>query len=799
MKQLVRRLVRLLVERQVRQAQLSGDREAEWGSDAHISDLEKRAADASYWKDKHPRGSERRGHYRTILGHLKRELYSANKKKIKLNEKDKIHEGGAAGHLQHLYENLELTFGEIKEVIQNAAEGKLEKATEKLDGMNLVFTYNLSEGSLKAARTGSDIPRGGMDAITLAEKFFGRGNVELAFTTAFKVLDEALSSLSEDLKETIFGPNGNRWYSMEIIYASDPNTINYDSNNIVFHGWPIFELDENGKVVGVDDNEGMDALASSIKRMQASIKTDDWNVRGPSLVNMQEISDGTIVQNALQRINEIMSTAGVSDNDTVYDYLRELMREHVEELNLPPELTDAVIERAITAPGAPGVPALKKMVPEEQKEMKQIISSFILSSEALLKSMVQPIEQTITDFAVEVLRGIKSTLIDNSDDEVMRLQGQVSKAINAIKSSGNQIAMDVLQKEMARLKSVDNVSSAMEGIVFFYKGQAYKFTGAFAPAHQILSLFKYGRKGVPKMDIEETLAHQVMLRLIKEGGNAFDDVEPITLEDLNNTWSSIQDDLTSLGCHDIKMIGSTGKKANSGDVDLAAECDISRDELFDEVLSLYGDDNSARKVGSNIVSIRYPVKTSSGKLTGKFAQVDVMIGKPSYLSWSRFGTTPEKGHEDYSPVKGVVRNMLFSNINRALAGKTFPGIQTDLDRTLYVVDFDLGLFKVSQTKRSKDPSKPLKTWKTLDKEFISDDPEQIVKTMFGKEYSASRLRRFEDVVEAIQASSVLKPMANQIMTEFLSDIKEFASKRPHAIGENPQETIEYIENIVANM
>jgi hypothetical protein len=798
MEQLVRRLVRLLVERQARQAQLSGNREAEWGSDDHISDLEARAADAAYWKDKHPRGSERRGHYRNILGQLKRELHSANKKKIKLNEKDKIHEGGAAGHLQHLYENLELTFGEIKEVIQNAAEGKLEKATEKLDGMNLVFTYNLSEGSLKAARTGSDIPKGGMDATTLAEKFFGRGNVELAFTTAFKVLDEALSSLSGDLKETIFGPNGNRWYSMEIIYASDPNTINYDSNNIVFHGWPIFELDENGKVVGVDDNDGMDALASSIARMQKSIKTDDWNVRGPSLVNMQKISDGTIVQNALQRIDEIMSTAGVSDNNTVYDYLRELMREHVEELNLPPEITDAVIERAITAPGAPGVPALKKMVPEKQKEMKQIISSFILSSEALLKSMVQPIEQTITDFAVEVLRGIKSTLIDNSDDEVMRLQGQVGKAINAIESSGNQIAMDVLQKEMARLKSVDNVSSAMEGIVFFYKGQAYKFTGAFAPAHQILSLFKYGRKGVPKMDIEESLSRQIMLRLIKEGGDAFDDVEPISLEDLNNTWSSIQDDLTSLGCHDIKMIGSTGKKAISGDVDLAAECDISRDELFDEVSNLYGVD-SVRKVGSNIVSIRYPVKTSSGKLTGKFAQVDVMIGKTSYLSWSRFGTTPEKGHKDYSSVKGVVRNMLFSNINRALAGKTFPGIQTDLDRTLYVVDFDLGLFKVSQTKRSKDPSKPLKSWKTLDKEFISDDPEKIVKTMFGKEYNASSLRRFEDVVDAIQTSSVLKPMARQIMAEFLSNIKEFASKRPHAIGENPQETIAYIENIVDNI
>lgn len=85
---LVETYVRLVVERQVKQAHLSGDRTSEWGSEDHISDLELRCADAAYWRDKYPKGSERRGHYRNVYNTLKRELQSA-KKKNQLNEKQK--------------------------------------------------------------------------------------------------------------------------------------------------------------------------------------------------------------------------------------------------------------------------------------------------------------------------------------------------------------------------------------------------------------------------------------------------------------------------------------------------------------------------------------------------------------------------------------------------------------------------------------------------------------------------------------------------------------------------------------
>ena len=86
-------------------------------------------------------------------------------------------------------------------------------------------------------------------------------------------------------------------------------------------------------------------------------------------------------------------------------------------------------------------------------------------------------------------------MIDNTEEEVVRLQGEVSKAISAIESSGDENAMQMLKTQMEKLKSVSNITSPVEGVVFIYKGNAYKFTGSFSAANQILGLFKYGRKG----------------------------------------------------------------------------------------------------------------------------------------------------------------------------------------------------------------------------------------------------------------------------------------------------------------
>lgn len=76
-------LVRLIVEKKVREAQLSGGRITEWGSDDHIEDLQARWYDMCSWRDKYPKGSEQRANYARLANRLKTELKSAERHKAK--------------------------------------------------------------------------------------------------------------------------------------------------------------------------------------------------------------------------------------------------------------------------------------------------------------------------------------------------------------------------------------------------------------------------------------------------------------------------------------------------------------------------------------------------------------------------------------------------------------------------------------------------------------------------------------------------------------------------------------------
>jgi hypothetical protein len=53
----------------------------------------------------------------------------------------------------------------------------------------------------------------------------------------------------------------------------------------------------------------------------------------------------------------------------------------------------------------------------------------------------------------------------------------------------------LLKKNLQKINSIGGTSSIVpsEGLVFKYKGNMYKFTGAFAPVNQILGALKFSR------------------------------------------------------------------------------------------------------------------------------------------------------------------------------------------------------------------------------------------------------------------------------------------------------------------
>ena len=75
------------------------------------------------------------------------------------------------------------------------------------------------------------------------------------------------------------------------------------------------------------------------------------------------------------------------------------------------------------------------------------------------------------------------------------MQNQIAQSIEKIENSSNEMAKKDLEKQLAKLQSVENVNTPSEGFVFDFNGVTYKFTGWFAPSNQILGTERYGRFG----------------------------------------------------------------------------------------------------------------------------------------------------------------------------------------------------------------------------------------------------------------------------------------------------------------
>ena len=88
-----------------------------------------------------------------------------------------------------------------------------------------------------------------------------------------------------------------------------------------------------------------------------------------------------------------------------------------------------------------------------------------------------------------------SVLTVNPEIAKQSMLDNLYKTINDIKASGDEKSLNKLELELGRLEKLGGFEKIVpaEGLVFTYKGNTYKLTGAFAPLNQILGIFKYSR------------------------------------------------------------------------------------------------------------------------------------------------------------------------------------------------------------------------------------------------------------------------------------------------------------------
>jgi len=412
--------------------------------------------------------------------------------------------GGLAGHMSHLYDNPELTFKEIADIFKKASSGSLV-GTEKTDGQNLFLSYSVKDGKAKAARNMGNIKTGGMSASELAQKFAGRGNLEKSFNDAFAAFEKAVELFDYEKQIEIFGPDANVWYNAEVQDPRTSNVINYDAKALTIHRVGHKEFDkQSGKPLDKDVSANAAELETALDGIKNLIDNEEYRVQMNAFRNLEALADDKQLNIALSRLYNLVSDNGLEGDNNIGEFLVKRIREVVGKVlkGVSEEIQTSVVKRLLKIDKV-GLNDILRLIPREDKALREKVRNLVKKDKQIVTAAIFPLEDIVHDFSVEMLKGLESAFVLDNAAEVDRLKGEVSRAISAIEKSDNEKAMEILTKQLKKLKKIDNVSTAAEGFVFDYDGVPYKFTGNFAPINQILGMFRYGRGDIPPMQLNE--------------------------------------------------------------------------------------------------------------------------------------------------------------------------------------------------------------------------------------------------------------------------------------------------------
>ena len=423
-----------------------------------------------------------------------------NYKEFVLNESLKVealNEGGAYGHLSHPFEDFGLTMQDLSDMIRTTVNGAFSPdnfVQEKTDGQNIMVSWK--NGKLIAARNKSHLKNAGADALTaeaLAQLFAGRGDIEIAYNAAMKDLTNSIGKLSDADKKKYFD-EGKKFASVEVITPITQNTVPYGQDILVFHG--VVEHDDSGNAVGEDKQAGRD-LGKLIADANAS-QQSKFFVRGPQDVASMPFPNTKQRAGYYEgKLKSIMADSGTNLSSTVGDYAlgmgkRVLLEEAKKaKIDLPEISVDGLARRLADIDKSYTAGQLKKdLSPEAVDWFTNLEKS---QGKALKRKIYAPLESLFLEVGTEMMKNMSAFLAANPTAAAETMRKEIDKTIASVKTSGDEKDIEKLEHELSRVAAAGGLESIVptEGITFIFKGKLYKYTGIFAPLHQIRSILAY--------------------------------------------------------------------------------------------------------------------------------------------------------------------------------------------------------------------------------------------------------------------------------------------------------------------
>jgi len=417
--------------------------------------------------------------------------YIINTNENTLNE-GLLVEGGAYGHMAHPFDTeMNLTFGDLKQIINGALTGELELAREKTDGQALAISWRDDKGLIAARNKGHLANRGekALDISGVASKFGGRGGLTDAYNFAMKDLTSAIKGLSKAQRDKIF-KQGAKFMNLEVIWPTSVNVIPYGQALLIFHN--TTEYNEAGVAIGSDQSDAK-ILAGMIKQINQTIQSQ-YTIQGPPVTQLPKSQKLTSLKSKFDgQLSKLQKEFNLKDTDGVAEYHQKWWENFVDTKS--PSTLDNKTKMGLVKRWSfydKGFRLDSKNI-EDPKVLSWAQGIDKNDHAKIQKDNIRPFEDIFLGVGSEVLSFMSSVITANPDMAVRSMKDRLDQTVKDVQKGGDPKKIAKLKLELERLAAIGGKEKIVpnEGIVFVYKGNTYKLTGTFAPLNQILGLF-YG-------------------------------------------------------------------------------------------------------------------------------------------------------------------------------------------------------------------------------------------------------------------------------------------------------------------
>ena len=710
---------------------------------------------------------------------------------------------GEEAHIYNLYEELSMPLSDIIEIGRLGLEGRLENVQEKMDGQFLAFTVVDSqlkfftkmdlqgqaakEKKLQAIRAG--VKGGGMTLDQIASTYTGgRSNIADGFAIAYDALDHIVLPYEESLFR-----NGEVVIVSQIMVSQNPNTILYDDDSLR----TVLAISLTEEPVSQD---ALDSFKVEMKDASTDAFTMDEVPTAQLIRGLEE--DDSIMEQIERDLGSVVSDAGLSvSSNTVGDYVKSRLEKLLaDEYDfIPRELIPDVADRFMTGRGKVSL-RLKKVVSSDDYKIFRELDK---AKSRIVQEAIIPLENIIQRLGIMIIDKIDLALTASNQEDLLGFVKDARAAFEKGEIIGDEKTLEGIRIALARLEENEDLfTRATEGIVFTYNNKTYKLTGLFTPINKLRGFFgrAMGREGFGKAELPqeseiegEKMYSDQMLEMIKrastkmmlEGGNAFEGTSVISrdniLSTLNHFKENILDDISNqnpnlLPDPDYEMLGSTGKKSQSSDLDIAIERPdgISKSEfrstLTQEIQSRLETGAVRLMPGGNNLAVKYPVYFSGGpglfEEAGGFVQIDIMPAESvSSAAFLMAGVGDDK-------VKGVYRNMLLNLIAKRMS-------VDQSEETGKIIKYSLATPGGLEIKSDGQVIVPR-----------TSDPERILQ-LLGINAHPDQVLSFDGLLDVM--------LSDERLTSYLPRYREYLGRRLERDPENAGKSVSAIEGVGVQM